>query len=41
MSTKKAAPKDGLNRSIALADYTPTFPKNNRKHLTGAKHRAP
>ena len=26
METKKAAPKDGLNRSIAPTDYTPTFP---------------
>lgn len=26
METKKAAPKDGLNRSIAPADYTPAFP---------------
>ena len=26
MRTKKAALSDGLNRSIAPADYTPTFP---------------
>lgn len=26
MSTKKAAPKGGLNQTLAGADYTPTFP---------------
>ena len=40
METKKAAPKDGLNQVTAPADYTPTFTKNNRKHLTWAHHRA-
>ena len=26
MRTKKAAPKDGLNQTLAGADYTPAFP---------------
>jgi len=26
METKKAAPKDGLNQTLASADYTPAFP---------------
>lgn len=26
METKKAAPKDGLNQTLAGADYTPAFP---------------